>query len=70
MPANARRRATAGGGERHGPLAKFFALYIAKRGFLDGRAGFTYATLQAIYEYMIVLKTRELGRAGIRCNCG
>jgi glycosyltransferase involved in cell wall biosynthesis len=51
------------------PLAKFFALYIAKRGFLDGRAGFTYATLQAIYEYMIVLKTRELERAGIRCNC-
>jgi glycosyltransferase involved in cell wall biosynthesis len=52
------------------PLAKFFALYIAKRGFLDGRAGFTYATLQAMYEYMIVLKTRELERAGIRCNCG
>ena len=51
------------------PLAKFFALYIAKRGFLDGRAGFTYATLQAMYEYMIVLKTRELERAGIRCNC-
>lgn len=41
------------------PLAKFFALYIAKRGFLDGRAGFTYATLQAIYEYMIVLKVAE-----------
>ena len=51
------------------PLAKFFALYVAKRGFLDGRAGFTYATLQAMYEYMIVLKTRELERAGIRCNC-
>ncbi len=42
------------------PLAKFFALYIAKRGFLDGHAGLTYAALQAIYEYMIVLKTREL----------
>jgi glycosyltransferase involved in cell wall biosynthesis len=51
------------------PLAKFFALYIAKRGFLDGRAGFTYATLQAIYEYMIVLKTRELDRAAQRCAC-
>ncbi|MEO7029704.1 MAG: glycosyltransferase family 2 protein [Acidobacteriaceae bacterium] len=45
------------------PFAKFFALYIAKRGFLDGRAGLTYATLQAIYEYMIVLKTRELETA-------
>ena len=51
------------------PLAKFLALYIAKRGFLDGRAGFTYATLQAIYEYMIVLKTRELDRAATRCAC-
>jgi glycosyltransferase involved in cell wall biosynthesis len=42
------------------PLVKFLLLYGAKRGFLDGRAGLTYATLQAIYEYMIVLKTREL----------
>ncbi|PTQ89774.1 glycosyltransferase family 2 protein [Agitococcus lubricus] len=41
------------------PLIKFLLLYIAKRGFLDGRAGFTYACLQAIYEYFIVLKTRE-----------
>jgi glycosyltransferase involved in cell wall biosynthesis len=42
------------------PLLKFLLLYFAKGGFLDGRAGFTYATLQAIYEYMIVLKVREL----------
>jgi glycosyltransferase involved in cell wall biosynthesis len=42
------------------PLIKFFLLYIMKRGFLDGRAGLTYATLQSIYEYFIVLKTREL----------
>ncbi len=42
------------------PVIKFLVLYIAKRGFLDGRAGFTYATLQAFYEYMIVLKSREL----------
>jgi hypothetical protein len=35
-------------------------LYIGKRGFLDGRAGLTYAMLQAIYEYMIVVKVREL----------
>jgi hypothetical protein len=41
------------------PLAKFLLLYIAKGGFLDGRAGFTYAALQSFYEYMIVLKTRE-----------
>ena len=42
------------------PLIKFLLLYIGKRGFLDGRAGFTYAMLQSIYEYFIVLKTREL----------
>ena len=46
------------------PLIKFLVLYIAKRGFLDGAAGFTYATLQSIYEYFIVLKTRELQRGG------
>lgn len=44
------------------PLLKFLVLYIGKRGFMDGRAGFVYATLQAIYEYFIVLKTRELER--------
>lgn len=42
------------------PLLKFLMLYVARRGFLDGGAGFTYSILQAIYEYMIVLKTREL----------
>jgi len=45
------------------PLVKFLLLYVAKRGFLDGRAGFTYAMLQAIYEYFIVLKVRELEAA-------
>lgn len=42
------------------PVLKFLLLYIAKRGFLDGKAGFAYALLQAIYEYFIVLKVREL----------
>ncbi|MDR3368614.1 glycosyltransferase family 2 protein [Rhodoferax sp.] len=42
------------------PLVKFLLLFVAKRGFLDGRAGFTYAVLQSIYEYFIVLKVREL----------
>jgi glycosyltransferase involved in cell wall biosynthesis len=44
------------------PLIKFILLYVLKRGFLDGSAGFTYATLQSIYEYFIVLKSRELRR--------
>lgn len=42
------------------PFIKFLIIYVLKRGFLDGKAGLTYATLQSIYEYMIVLKTREL----------
>lgn len=42
------------------PLVKFCLLYFLKRGFLDGAGGLTYAVLQSIYEYMIVLKTREL----------
>jgi len=46
------------------PLLKFCILYLAKRGFLDGHAGLTYASLQSIYEYFIVLKTRELTVAG------
>ncbi|SDF29176.1 glycosyltransferase family 2 protein [Terriglobus roseus] len=42
------------------PILKFILIYFAKRGFLDGSAGLTYALLQSIYEYFIVLKTREL----------
>jgi glycosyltransferase involved in cell wall biosynthesis len=42
------------------PVLKFMLLYLAKRGFVDGTAGLRYAVLQAIYEYMIVLKVSEL----------
>lgn len=42
------------------PVVKFLLLYVVKRGFLDGRAGLRYAILQSIYEYMIVLKVKEL----------
>lgn len=42
------------------PLIKFLLLYVLKRGFLDGRPGYTYARLQMIYEELIVFKTREL----------
>ena len=44
------------------PLFKFLLLYLGKRGFLDGSAGFHYAMLQSLYECMIVLKTKELSR--------
>jgi glycosyltransferase involved in cell wall biosynthesis len=44
------------------PLTKWLYMIIVRRAFLDGRAGITYAFLQSFYEYMIVLKTRELRR--------
>lgn len=45
------------------PVVMFLLLYGLKRGFLDGRAGLTYALLRATYEYFIVLKTREMEAA-------
>ncbi len=42
------------------PMLKFLVMYFGKRGFMDGYAGFAYSTLIAFYEYLIVLKTREL----------
>ena len=44
------------------PMLKFVYMYVLGRGFLDGKAGWTYCRLQAMYEYMIVLKVRELNR--------
>jgi hypothetical protein len=41
------------------PLVKFAYLMFWRRAFLDGRAGITYALLQSIYEYFILLKQRE-----------
>lgn len=42
------------------PLIKFFYMMVLRRAFLDGPPGVTYALLQSIYEYFIVLKSREL----------
>ncbi len=42
------------------PALKFFFLYFAKRGFLDGRAGLYYSIMQAFYEFMISVKLVEL----------
>lgn len=41
------------------PIIKFIILYFWKLGILDGKAGLTYTILQSMYEYMIVLKTKE-----------
>lgn len=42
------------------PFIKFIYYLIVRRGFLDGYPGFNYCVLQAIYEYFIMLKTKEL----------
>jgi glycosyltransferase involved in cell wall biosynthesis len=42
------------------PLIKWLYMMLVRGAFLDGSPGVAYATLQAFYEYMIVLKTREL----------
>ncbi|HEX3470791.1 MAG TPA: glycosyltransferase family 2 protein [Silvibacterium sp.] len=44
------------------PLLKWIYMMFVRGALLDGRAGIAYANLQAIYEYFIVLKTRELMR--------
>ena len=44
------------------PLLRFLYMYIFRLGILDGRAGYTYCSLLASYEQMIVVKIAELQR--------
>lgn len=44
------------------PQIKWAYYVFWRRAFLDGRAGMTYARLQAVYETMITCKVRELQR--------
>jgi hypothetical protein len=37
------------------PLARFFYVFFWRRGFLDGRYGFLYALMLAVYEGMIAV---------------
>jgi glycosyltransferase involved in cell wall biosynthesis len=46
------------------PMIKWLYMMFVRCAILDGRAGVAYANLQAIYEYMIVLKTRERMETG------
>jgi glycosyltransferase involved in cell wall biosynthesis len=45
------------------PSLRFLYLYLVRRGFLDGKAGYVYARLQAAYEKQIVARTKELERS-------
>jgi glycosyltransferase involved in cell wall biosynthesis len=42
------------------PILKFLYMILYRRSFLDGWAGIRYSILQGIYEYFIVLKTKEI----------
>jgi glycosyltransferase involved in cell wall biosynthesis len=42
------------------PLLRFFYMYFILGGCLDGQAGFAWCTLQAFYEYLILLKVWEI----------
>jgi len=42
------------------PWARFFYMYVWKRGFLDGKPGFLYSVLKAIQEFHISCKMYEL----------
>lgn len=42
------------------PLIRWLYMYFGLGGIWDGRAGFAWCTLQAFYEYLIVLKMREM----------
>jgi glycosyltransferase involved in cell wall biosynthesis len=42
------------------PLIKWCYMMFVRGAILDGPAGVTYATLASFYEYLIVVKTREL----------
>ena len=50
------------------PTLRFLYMYIFRFGFLDGRAGLAYCRLMALYEYMIVLKARELEQRSVRAR--
>jgi glycosyltransferase involved in cell wall biosynthesis len=42
------------------PLLRFLYIYIWQKGFLDGREGYYFSRLHAIYEFLSVAKTYEL----------
>jgi hypothetical protein len=44
------------------PLLRFLYIYIWQKGFLDGREGYYFARLHALYEFLSVAKTYELTR--------
>jgi len=50
------------------PLLRFFYIYVWQKGFLDGREGYYFARLHALYELLSVAKTYELTRTNAAPN--
>lgn len=50
------------------PLLRFLYIYIWQKGFLDGREGYYFARLHAVYEFLSVAKTYELTRTNAGPN--
>lgn len=46
------------------PLLTFIWMYVVKRGFLDGYAGFLFCTMYAVHQMQVDAKTRELQARG------
>ena len=44
---------------------RFLYIYIWQKGFLDGREGYYFARLHAIYEFLSVAKTYELHQRNV-----
>jgi glycosyltransferase involved in cell wall biosynthesis len=45
------------------PLLRFLYVYVAQRGFLDGREGYYFARLHGFYEFLSLAKTYELKKS-------
>jgi glycosyltransferase involved in cell wall biosynthesis len=50
------------------PLLRFLYIYVWQKGFLDGREGYYFARLHALYEFLSVAKTYELTRTNAAPN--
>ena len=51
------------------PVLRFLFIYIWQKGFLDGREGYYFARLHAMYEFLSVAKTYELTKEKMAQVC-
>jgi glycosyltransferase involved in cell wall biosynthesis len=47
------------------PFFRFLYVYLWQQGFLDGKEGYHFARLHAVYEYLCVVKTLELKKLNL-----